>query len=69
MIAEKIREVKLKDVISEIGIDFGEKRLEMEIDNNALKRVHMGIDKVVEILNEKFKKCSHCGLSKNSNVP
>jgi len=51
--AEKIREVKLKDIVSEINIDFGSRKLEMFIDSSALKSVHMGIDKVIEILKDK----------------
>ncbi|MFZ5955608.1 MAG: DNA-directed RNA polymerase subunit A' [Nanoarchaeota archaeon] len=53
IIAEKIKEVKLKEVISEINIDFGEKKLEIHIDNSALKRAHLTTDKVYEVLDEK----------------
>tara|TARA_Y100000034_G_scaffold77147_1_gene92684 strand:+ start:4132 stop:7584 length:3453 start_codon:yes stop_codon:yes gene_type:complete len=53
IIAEKIKEVKLKEIMSEIEIDFTNKRIQIEIDNSALKRVHMGLDKAVEVLNDK----------------
>ncbi len=54
IIAEKIKEVKLKEIISEINVDFNNKKLEIEIDLDALKRVHIGFDKVADVLNEKF---------------
>ncbi len=52
-IAEKIKEVKVKEIISDIGIDFGTKKINITIDNKALKSAHLSIDKSVEILNEK----------------
>ena len=53
IIAEKIKEVKLKGIISEIAVDFTNKKIQIDIDNSALKRVHIGLDKVVEVLNDK----------------
>jgi DNA-directed RNA polymerase subunit A' len=53
IIAEKIKEVKLKDIISEIGINFTDKKIEIEIDMSALRDVHMGLDRVVEKIKEK----------------
>jgi DNA-directed RNA polymerase subunit A' len=53
VMAEKIKEVSLKEILSEINIDFGNKKLEITIDMEALRRVHIGIDKVVEVLSEK----------------
>ncbi len=53
VVAEKIREVKLKEIVSEISIDFAAKNLEVTIDLSALKSVHMGIDKVETVLEEK----------------
>ena len=53
IIAEKIKEVKLKEIMSEINIDFATKKLEVVVDKESLKRVHIGIDKVVEVLDEK----------------
>ncbi|MEK6855404.1 MAG: hypothetical protein AABX73_04240, partial [Nanoarchaeota archaeon] len=53
VIAEKIKEVKLKDILSEINIDFGNKKIEIELDAKALRGVHIGSQKVVERLEEK----------------
>jgi len=53
MVAEKMKEIKLKEVISDISIDFGLKRINIGIDQDSLKGAHIGIEKVVEILNEK----------------
>jgi DNA-directed RNA polymerase subunit A' len=53
VIAEKVKEVKLKEIISKIRIDFGNKKIEMEIDSAALKAVHAGAQKIIERLNEK----------------
>ena len=53
--AEKIKEVKLKDVMSEIGIDFSDKKLKIEINKESLKRAHITMDKVAEVLSEKIK--------------
>ncbi len=53
VIAEKIKEVKLKDVISEIKIDFGNKKIEVDFDSKALKRVHIGVVTVVDRLNDR----------------
>ena len=52
LFAEKIKEVKLKEIMSEINIDFGGKKLEIVIDSSALRNVHIGLNKVVDILNE-----------------
>jgi DNA-directed RNA polymerase subunit A' len=53
IMAEKIKEVKLREIISEVNVDFGSKKVDVSIDKEALKRVHMGLDKIVEVLNEK----------------
>jgi DNA-directed RNA polymerase subunit A' len=53
VIAEKLKEVKLKEIISEVSIDFSSNTLEAIIDSSALKRVHMGIDRLEEVLKEK----------------
>jgi len=53
IIAEKIREVKLKEVVSEITIDFGSKKIKIGIDSKALREAHISLDKVTENLNEK----------------
>jgi len=53
VIAEKIKEVKLKEIISEIKIDFGSKKIEALIDPKGLKSVHVGISTIVDRLNDK----------------
>ncbi|MCX8158965.1 MAG: DNA-directed RNA polymerase subunit A'' [Candidatus Pacearchaeota archaeon] len=52
-IAEKIKEVTLKEIVSEIKIDFANKKIEMILDNKALKSVHVGVGKIIERLNER----------------
>lgn len=53
VIAEKIKEVKLKEIISEIKINFVDKKIEIFLDNKGLKSVHMGLPKIIECLQEK----------------
>ncbi len=53
VIAEKIKEVKLKNIMSEIAIDFTNKRINIAIDDEALKRVHINLDTVIEVLKDK----------------
>ncbi len=53
IIAEKIKEVKLKEIVSEIKIDFGNKKIEIELDPKALRTVHVGPQRIVERLQEK----------------
>lgn len=53
VVAERIKEVKLKEIISEVKIDFGNKKIDMEIDSKGLKTTHVGVQKIVDRLNEK----------------
>ncbi|MFH1521429.1 MAG: DNA-directed RNA polymerase subunit A' [archaeon] len=53
VVAEKVKEVKLKEIISDIAIDFGSKKIKISVDMKALKSVHISLDKAVEILGEK----------------
>lgn len=53
IIAEKIREVKLREISKSINMDFSGKKIEVEIDGSGLKSVHTGIQKIAERLNEK----------------
>lgn len=50
--AEKIKEVTLKEVASEIGINFSKKIIEIKIDKEALRKTHVTIKKIVERLND-----------------
>jgi DNA-directed RNA polymerase subunit A' len=52
VVAEKIKEVKLKEIISEIGIDFSNKKIELELDNKGLRMIHSGAQKVVDKLSD-----------------
>lgn len=51
-VAEKIKEVKLKEIASEVQVDFGEKKIEIRIDKEGLKQTHSTVKKIVERLNE-----------------
>ena len=53
IIAEKIKEIKLKEVISNIAIDFGTKKVKIAVDADALKSAHITLDKTAEVLGEK----------------
>ncbi len=53
VIAEKIKEVKLKEIMSSVKIDFGSKKIQVELDPKALKTVHVGSTKIAERLQEK----------------
>lgn len=68
IIAEKIKEVKLKEIVSEIKIDFAGKKIEIELDSKALKGIHSGAQKVSERLNEKGFKVKSNDLKISINV-
>jgi len=53
VIAEKVKEVKLKEILSDIAIDFGSKKIKIGVDSKLLKASHIGLDKVVEVLDAK----------------
>jgi DNA-directed RNA polymerase subunit A' len=53
IVAEKIREVKLKEIVSDIAIDFGSKKIKIGVDAKALRSAHISLDKAVEVLKEK----------------
>ncbi|MBR9703861.1 DNA-directed RNA polymerase subunit A' [Candidatus Pacearchaeota archaeon] len=65
VIAEKIQEIKLKDIISEIKINFAEKKIEATVDNEAVKRVHSSIDTIVKRINEEGKIGKGCKFHGN----
>jgi len=52
IIAEKIKEFKLKDIVDEIKIDFGDKKIEILVDNKALKQVHSSLSTICNNLKE-----------------
>ena len=53
VIAEKLREVKLKEIMSEISINFSDKKIEVKIDIDSLKTTHMSLESAIEVLAEK----------------
>jgi len=53
VLAEKIREVKLKDIISEMKVSFSDKKIEIVIDSNAVKRAHTSTSVISDLLKEK----------------
>jgi DNA-directed RNA polymerase subunit A" len=50
--AERIKEVTLKEIASEIKLNFSNKTIEILIDKNGLKQIHSSIKTVVERLND-----------------
>ena len=50
--AEKIKEVTLKEISSEIKLNFSNKTIEIVIDKNGLKQTHSSIKTVVDRLND-----------------
>jgi len=55
VLAEKIQEVKLKDIVKEIKINFGDKKIEAIINTESLKRVHSSIETISGRLKEDYK--------------
>ena len=50
--AEKIKEIAVDEITSEINLDFTNKRIELVIDKNSLKRTHISLKKVAEKLSD-----------------
>lgn len=50
--AERIKEVTLKEISKEIDLDFGSKKITINLDREGLKRTHTTSNKVSERLNE-----------------
>jgi DNA-directed RNA polymerase subunit A" len=50
--AEKIKEVTLMEMASEINLDFTSKNIEIKIDKRGLKQSHITISKIAERLKE-----------------
>ncbi|MBU0893957.1 MAG: DNA-directed RNA polymerase subunit A' [Nanoarchaeota archaeon] len=54
--AEKIKEVSIREISSEINLNFSDKKIEIKIDKEGLKQIHTSVAKVVERLKDlKFK--------------
>ena len=52
VLAEKIKEVTLKELASEINLDFSDKKIEIVLDKKAVKQTHTSAKKIVEKLDE-----------------
>ncbi|MBU0957542.1 MAG: hypothetical protein KKF56_01890 [Nanoarchaeota archaeon] len=52
IMAEKIKETKLDDIVSEIKINFNEKKIEIITDAEAIKHVHLSVNSIAERLNQ-----------------
>ena len=50
--AERIKEIAISDIASEINIDFSDKKIEIEIDKEGMKQTHTSLKKVVDRLKE-----------------
>ncbi len=68
ILAEKLKEVRLQEIISEIKIDFANKRIEIMLDSKALKAVHVGSQRIVERLQEKGFKVRGSDIKINISV-
>jgi len=53
IMAEKIREVKLQDVVSEIKVSFSEKKIDVLLDSHAVKRIHANPSTISQSLADK----------------
>ena len=50
--AERIKEINVSDLASEINIDFSDKKIEIKIDKEGLRQSHYSLKKVVDRLKE-----------------
>ncbi len=55
VIAEKIKEIKLRDVLSETNLDFSDKKIELVISPKALKHAHIGVKTISDKIDEDAK--------------
>jgi len=53
VMAEKIQEIKLKDIASNIKVSFSDKKIEILLENNAIKRIHTTATTISQKLDEK----------------
>lgn len=69
VLAEKIKEVKLKDVVASVGVDFGGKKIEIEMSSKALRESHTNTSKVADKLKEKKYKVNSTDSKITISVP
>ena len=63
IIAEKIKEVKLQEILTEASINFSDKKIEFEISPKHLKTTHISLNTIAEKLGSKTYKTSVRGNS------
>jgi len=68
IVAEKIKEIKLKDILKEIKINFSDKKIEAIIDYDSVKRVHSSIETIIKKLNDTGKLGKKCKIKGNSII-
>ncbi|MAH07398.1 hypothetical protein CMI38_04070 [Candidatus Pacearchaeota archaeon] len=68
VLAEKIKEVKLKEIVKEIKINFSDKKIEALVDTEAVKRVHSSLPTIVKRLNEEGKITNKIKIANNSII-
>ena len=51
-LAEKIKEVRLREISSSVNLDFGKKRIEIILDKDAMKKSHTNAKKIIERLGD-----------------
>ncbi len=52
VLAEKIKEITLKEIASEIHLDFGSKKIEIQINKEGLRQTHSSVKTIVDRLND-----------------
>jgi DNA-directed RNA polymerase subunit A' len=68
MLAEKIKEVTVKEIASEINLDFSYKKIEIKIDKAGLRQCHVSVKTIVERFKELGFKAKERGDSIMLNV-
>ncbi|MEM4625196.1 MAG: DNA-directed RNA polymerase subunit A' [Candidatus Pacearchaeota archaeon] len=66
--AEKIKELRLKEILDETKINFSDKKIEFVINNKALKHSHMSINTIAEKIKEKIDKGIKIIIKENSII-
>jgi DNA-directed RNA polymerase subunit A' len=61
--AEKIKEITIKEISSEINLDFSDKKIEIKIDKDGIKQTHASVKTIVERLNSLSFKAKEKGES------
>jgi DNA-directed RNA polymerase subunit A' len=53
LIAEKIKEIKLKDIVSEFRVDFANKKVEIILDKEMVRTTHLSINTIANKFEDK----------------